>query len=70
MRQSGFILALLGAAGLVFLWLTDPRYGLFPGAPDTLIDRAHDSTIGTIVGIITLVIVIFMGLWLATRRKI
>jgi len=68
MKRSAWILAGLGLAGALFFWLTDPRYGLLKGSAATITDRANDASIGTLVGIAGSVLVLIIGLYLATRR--
>jgi len=67
MRRSGWILTLLGVAGVAFFWLTDPRYGLMQ-ASGNLIDAANQARLPTAVGIIGSALVLLIGLWLGTRR--
>lgn len=68
MRRSAWILTGLGSAGILFFWLTDPRYGLLKGSAATITDRANDASIGTIVGICGSLVVLVIGLYLTTRR--
>jgi hypothetical protein len=67
MRRSGWLLALLGVAGIVFFWLTDPRYGFVKPAGN-LIDAANEARLPTAVGIVGSVVVLTIGVWLGTRR--
>ncbi len=69
-RRSGASLILTGIGGLVFFWLTDQRYGLasqLSGTPSS-IDQANQVLPGTIVGIACSAIVLFIGIWLLTRK--
>jgi hypothetical protein len=67
MRRSGWFLALLGVAGIVFFWLTDPRYGVMHSSGN-LIDNANEARLPTAVGIVGSVVVLGIGIWLGTRR--
>ena len=69
-RRAGLILVLLGAAGLLFFWATDPRYGLGGrwGAAENVVDAANEALVGTAVGLAGSVAVLLIGVWLATRR--
>jgi len=68
-RQSGWSLVLAGMAGMIFFWLTDPRWGLQRGGVSAeILDAIQEARIGTLVGIAGSVIVLFIGLWLVTRR--
>lgn len=62
-------MALAGVAGIVFFWITDPRWGLIRGPAGSVVDRANDSLPGTVVGLLGSLIVFLIGLYLATRRK-
>ncbi|MCC6423407.1 MAG: hypothetical protein IT447_08000 [Phycisphaerales bacterium] len=68
MKRSALTLVGLGLAGALFFWLTDPRYGLMKGSAATITDRANDAFVGTIVGVAGSVLVLIIGLYLATRR--
>jgi hypothetical protein len=68
-RRSGVSLALAGAAGALFFWLTDPRFGRQQLASD-VIDRVNEAQIGTMVGVVGSVAVLVIGLWLMTRKAI
>ena len=71
-RTSGLSLALAGAAGLAFFYLTDPRWGWWGrhSAGADAIDAVHQLAPGTIVGLVGSGIVLLIGLWLATRRAV
>jgi len=68
-RQSGWSLVLAGLAGVLFFWLTDPRWGLqrFGASPDIL-DAVQEARVGTMVGVAGSAFVLVIGLWLITRR--
>lgn len=66
-RRSGLTLAVAGAAGALFFWLTDPRVGRQRLAYD-VIDRVNEARVGTIVGVVGSLAVLVIGLWLMTRR--
>ena len=71
-KRSGLRLAAAGAIGLVFFWLTDPRWG-FVGRwmhRDDLIDAINFSRPGTIVGLVGCAIVVIIGMWLASRKAV
>lgn len=76
MRRSGTLLALSGVIGLLFFWLTDPRYGV-PGymrvwesSNINYIDACNAAIAGTIVGMAGSAAVLFTGLWLMSRRAL
>lgn len=61
---------LAGAAGGVFFWLSDPRWGvarLWVGSRG-LIDAANEARPGTWVGMAASGLVLLVGLWLTSRR--
>ncbi len=69
-RQSGLRLCTAGVAGVLFFWLTDPRWG-FVGrriAADELIDAINQGRPGTLIGLAGSGIVLVIGVWLMTRR--
>ncbi len=71
-RSSGLRLAAAGVVGVMFFWLTDPRWG-FVGRMmhrDDLIDAINFSRPGTIVGLVGSTIVVIAGLWLTSRRTV
>lgn len=72
MRRNGWILVLAGLLGVLFFWLTDPRYGVATVWSDTAnpIDAANEAFYGTIVGVVCSVIVLGIGLWLMRRRMV
>lgn len=66
-RRSGIGLVAAGLAGVLFFWLTDPRFGTQRNAYD-VIDRVNQAHVGTMVGIVGSVAVLMIGGWLMTRR--
>jgi hypothetical protein len=73
-RRPGFSLLLSGLIGLAFFLLTDARWGfgqrLIGGRGDNPVDLANALTPGTLVGLGGSAIVLFVGLWLTTRRAV
>jgi len=69
-RRSGLSLILAGLAGIVYFWLTDPRYGLAGRSADNVIDAANQAFPGTVVGITGSALVLATGLWLLRRRSV
>ena len=69
-RRSGLSLIIVGAVGILFFWLTDPRHGrLLPGdRAATVVDAIRQATPGTLIGIAGSALVLLIGLWLMTRR--
>jgi hypothetical protein len=67
-RRSGVSLALAGAAGGLFFWMTDPRFGSTGSRAYELIDRVNEARLGTMVGVVGSAVVLLIGLWLMTRR--
>ena len=83
-RKSGLNLALAGARGVLFFWLTDPVWGVAgmgrkalpksmaaetPGMMSSNpIDAMNEASMGTTVGVVGSGAVLVFGLWIATRR--
>ena len=69
-RRSGLSLLIVGAVGMLFFWLTDPRYGWLPPGQRaaTVVDAIRQATPGTLIGIAGSALVSLIGLWLLTRR--
>lgn len=69
-QRSGFWMVVLGAAGVAFFWVTDPRWGALGRrmAGDNLLDAVHELSVGTYVGLAGSLVVLLLGLWLVTRR--
>ena len=69
-RRSGVSLVLVGVVGILFFWLTDPRYGWLPpsSGAQTVVDAMHNVAAGTVIGLGGSVLVLLIGLWLMTRR--
>ena len=69
-RRSGLSLIIIGVVGILFFWLTDPRYGwLWPGQrAATVVDAIRQATPGTLIGMAGSALVLLIGLWLMTRR--
>jgi hypothetical protein len=69
-KRSGVRLSLVGIGGLLFFWLTDARYGPIGRRmhSEDLIDAINQGWPGTVIGLIGSGIVLFIGLWLMTRR--
>lgn len=71
-KRSGLRLAAAGFVGVMFFWLTDPRWGIVGRMMhrDDLIDAMNFSRPGTIVGLVGSAIVVIVGTWLASRRTV
>ena len=69
-RRSGMSLVLVGLAGVLFFWLTDETYGWSPWAGPATIDQANQALAGTVIGIVGSFTVLFIGLWLMTRKSV
>ena len=69
-RTRGLSLVLLGAAGIVFFWATDPRSGHARWPAASPIDAASQAWMGTIVGVIGSFVVLGFGLWLLMRKSV
>ena len=69
-KRSGMQLCLAGIGGILFFWLTDPRWGFIGRRlnADDLIDAINFGQYGTFVGMGGSAIVLLIGLWLMTRR--
>jgi hypothetical protein len=69
-RRSGLSLTTAGVIGLLFFWLTDPRWGFLGRRmhADDLIDAINFGHPGTLIGMFGSGIVLLIGLWLMTRR--
>ena len=67
-RKSGLSLALAGAAGGLFFWLTDPALGVLKHRADNPIDAMNEARIGTLLGLGLCGAVLLIGLWMATRK--
>jgi hypothetical protein len=72
MRRNGLILIVAGILGMLFFWLTDPRWGLAGkwSRGDNPIDAANQALVGTVVGIGFSVFVLIVGLWLMRRKTL
>jgi hypothetical protein len=69
-RRSGISLVLVGMAGVLFFWLTDRTYGWSPWSAPATIDQANQALAGTVIGIVGSCTVLFIGLWLMTRKPV
>lgn len=71
-RTSGLSLVVAGVLGLLFFWLTDPRWGWLGrrSAGDEAIDAVHQLTPGTMIGLAASGVALLIGIWLATRRAV
>jgi hypothetical protein len=69
-RRSGYSLVLVGVLGLVFFWITDPRYGLALrwSRSENAIDLANQHFPGTVVGLAGSLLVFLIGLYLLSRK--
>jgi hypothetical protein len=69
-RHSGFSLVLIGAAGMLFFWATDPRWGFSGGWSSDAIDAARQAWLGTLAGLCGSAAALITGLWLLTRPMV
>jgi hypothetical protein len=71
-RRSGFSLVLVGALGIFFFWITDPRFGMALrwNHGENPIDLANEHLPGTIVGIAGSALVLLIGPYLLSRRPV
>ncbi|MGA3066175.1 MAG: hypothetical protein ABSF29_04925 [Tepidisphaeraceae bacterium] len=71
-RRSGFSLVVIGALGVLFFWITDPRIGmaLHWNHGENPIDLANEDFPGTMVGIAGSALVLLIGLYLLSRRPV
>ncbi len=67
-RKSGLNLALAGVLGVLFFWLTDPVWGVGPKKFDNAVDAMNEAWLGTVAGIAGSVVVLLIGVWIATRK--
>jgi hypothetical protein len=72
MSRSPKYLIFAGVIGLLFFWLSDPRYGVAAVAihDDHLRDAANQGLPGTIVGLVGSAVVLLIGAWLSIRRAV
>jgi len=72
MRRNGWTLILAGLLGVLFFWLTDPRYGYAKvwGSSGNPIDASNEAFYGTVVGVLCSVILLFIGVWLMRRKTL
>lgn len=71
-RYSGLSLILVGAIGIAFFWVTDPRWGYLArtAATENAIDQINQASPGTFIGIAGSIIAVLIGMWLLTRRTV
>jgi uncharacterized membrane protein len=69
-RRSGYSLVTVGALGIAFFWVTDPRYGLALrwSHGENPIDLANWHFPGTVLGIVASAMVLVIGLYLLSRK--
>jgi hypothetical protein len=68
-KKSGLNLALAGGLGALFFWLTDPVYGFIHKTFDNPVDAMNEASLGTFAGIAVSLAILFLGLWIMTRRS-
>ena len=68
-KKSGLNLALAGGLGTLFFWLTDPVYGFIHKTFDNPVDAMNEASLGTLAGIAVSLAILFLGLWIMTRRS-
>jgi hypothetical protein len=71
-RKSGSSLILVGLLGILFFWLTDPRYGLALhwNHGENPVDLANQQFPGTVVGIAASILIVLIGAYLWSRRTV
>ena len=71
-KRSGVSLVLVGLLGLVFFWITDPRYGLALrwSRGENPIDLANAHFPGTVVGLAGSVVILAVGSYLLSRKSL
>jgi hypothetical protein len=71
-RRSGYSLLLIGVLGVLFFWVTDPRYGMALrwSTGQNVIDLANQHLPGTIVGIAGSAMIFVIGLVLLSRKAV
>jgi hypothetical protein len=71
-RRSGYSLVLIGVLGVVYFWLTDPRYGIALrwNNGENPVDLANWHLPGTIIGLVGSVLFLWMGIWQLMRKPI
>jgi hypothetical protein len=69
-RRSGYSLVLVGALGIGYFWITDPRYGMALrwSHNENPIDLANWQLPGTVLGIVASAMVLVIGLYLLSRK--
>ena len=69
-RRSGYSLVLVGVLGIAFFWITDPRYGLALrwSRGENPVDLANWHLPGTMLGMAGSALVLFIGLYLLSRK--
>lgn len=69
-RRSGYSLVSVGVLGIVFFWITDPRYGLglHWSRGENPIYLANQHFPGTVVGLAGSLLVFLIGLYLLSRK--
>ena len=74
MKKSGLLLILGGLLGIAFFLATDarlvPKWATYIGWSANQVDAVQDSLVGTIIGLLTSLAVIAVGVWLLFRRAI
>jgi hypothetical protein len=68
-KKSGLSLALVGGLGTLFFWLTDPIHGFVHKTFDNPVDAMNEASISTLAGIAISLGILFLGLWMMTRRS-
>ena len=70
-RRSGLSLVLVGILGIAFFWITDPRFGLaLRWSRENAIDLANEHLPGTILGLAGSLLVLFIGIYLLSKRPV
>jgi hypothetical protein len=69
-RRSGYSLVVVGVLGIVFFWVTDPRYGMALrwSRGENPVYLANQHFPGTIVGLAGSLLVLLIGVYLLSRK--
>ena len=70
-KSSALVLLVLGVAGALFFWLTDPTIGIATHLMDSSlnrIDAANETRVGTYIGLAGSFLAVLVGLWNIWRR--
>ncbi len=71
-RRSGYSLVVVGVLGIIFFWISDPRWGLALhwSRGENPIDLANQQFPGTVVGLAGSLLVLLIGLYLLAKKVV